>query len=472
MLLALLVLFQQPVTPPPPAKPAAPPKLIERVEVTPASAEVGVGQTLQLAAKAYDANGNVLPDASFRWFTGGDEGSVSETGLVKAGYRGKVRVTVAASMPGSKPAFGEADVKVIPSAPARIVVEPSVSRMVVGTRLSITGTPYSHENDRRYDPVSFTTSNSKVAQVSPDGRVVAVATGSATITAKAGGATQAIPVQVVAGPVSKLTLTPDKGSVLTGDVVRFKADARGTGGKALGDVAVRWTVEAGGPEASASIDGDGAFVAETPGKYTVTASVGGTSADAVVEVAKRRVGRGFQVVGRVPVKFSTAEAWVHPSNTCVYLSTIADRVYAIDITTPSTPTIVDSMMTNARIVNDVMTTEDGKFGAFSREGASDRKNGIVIFDASNPCHPKPIAEYTETVQGGARSVDFSGELMCDMLKQGREISWILTADADGNRPRATFAWGAVVKNGYIYVPDINSGLWILKLEPKAGAATP
>ena len=89
MLLALLALLQQPVAPPPPAKPAAPPKLIERVEVVPASAEVGVGQTLQLAAKAYDANGNVLPDASFRWFTGGDEGSVSETGLVKAGYRGQ-----------------------------------------------------------------------------------------------------------------------------------------------------------------------------------------------------------------------------------------------------------------------------------------------------------------------------------------------------------------------------------------------
>ena len=78
MLLALLALFQQPVAPPPPAAPAAPAKLIERVEVTPASAEVGVGQSLQLAAKAYDANGNVLPNASFRWFTGGEEGTVTK----------------------------------------------------------------------------------------------------------------------------------------------------------------------------------------------------------------------------------------------------------------------------------------------------------------------------------------------------------------------------------------------------------
>ena len=115
---------------------------------------------------------------------------------------------------------------------------------------------------------------------------------------------------------------------------------------------------------------------------------------------------------------------------------------------------------------------------------------MTVFDVSNIEQPKIVAWYEPTdggvhniwvagdtlylgnYQGGARAVDISGELKGDLLKQGREISWILTADAEGNRPRATFAWGAVVKNGYIYVPDINSGLWILKLEPKSGAATP
>src|SRR5438552_17065192 len=85
------------------------------------------------------------------------------------------------------------------------------------------------------------------------------------------------------------------------------------------------------------------------------------------------------------------------------MTTIADRVYAIDIADPASPKIVDSMLTDARLVNDVMTTEDGKYGVFSREGASDRKNGIVVFDAADPCHPKPIAEYTETVSGGVHS---------------------------------------------------------------------
>jgi hypothetical protein len=336
---------------------------------------------------------------------------------------------------------------------------------------------------------------------------------------------------------------------------------------------------------------------------------------------------------------------------------MADRVYAIDVSNPTRPTILDSMMTDARIVNDVMTTEDGRYGVFTREGSSTRKNGIVVFDAADPCHPKPIAEYTETVSGGVHSsfvyqghayltddatgslrvislkdpyrprevgrwqtsqtdqgrflhdldiregiaylaylndglvvldigggkkggtpekpvlisqikydleylyrkieqryglgprgthtawrhgkyvfvgdevlaasrakghesgndmmwgrlhvfdvtdlenpkavawyeptdggvhniwvegdslyvgnymgggrvVDISGELKGDLLRQGREISWVLTADSLGFKPRATFTWGVVVKNGLIYYNDMNSGLWIARLESK------
>ena len=42
-------------------------------------------------------------------------------------------------------------------------------------------------------------------------------------------------------------------------------------------------------------------------------------------------------------------------------------------------------------------------GVFTREGASNRKNGIVLFDASDPAHLKVLSEYTETVTGGVHS---------------------------------------------------------------------
>ena len=100
---------------------------------------------------------------------------------------------------------------------------------------------------------------------------------------------------------------------------------------------MRWAVNAVAASGVAQVDDQGAFVAETPGKYTVTGIVGDRSADAVIQVEPRRVGRGMEVQGRVPLGFRAAEVWVHPSGKCAYLSTIADRVYAIDVADPSQP---------------------------------------------------------------------------------------------------------------------------------------
>jgi len=58
---------------------------------------------------------------------------------------------------------------------------------------------------------------------------------------------------------------------------------------------------------------------------------------------------------------------------------------------------------DARITNDVGTTSDGKIAVLTREGASNRKNGIVFLDTSDPAHPKVISEYTATVTGGVHS---------------------------------------------------------------------
>ena len=50
-----------------------------------------------------------------------------------------------------------------------------------------------------------------------------------------------------------------------------------------------------------------------------------------------------------------------------------------------------------------MTDEAGKVMVFTREGASDRKNGIVIATLDDPLHPKVVAEFTEGVTAGVHS---------------------------------------------------------------------
>jgi len=138
----------------------------------------------------------------------------------------------------------------------------------------------------------------------------------------------------------------------------------------------------------------------------VTASYGTRSADAMIRFEHRDVRRPLEVVGRLPrTAFSTEEVWVHPNGEVAYLGTGrgGDRMYAIDISDPSTPVVTDSLMANTRRVNDVMTTPDGRFLVHTREGAADRRNGIVIASLEDPRHPKKIAEFTEGVTAGVHS---------------------------------------------------------------------
>jgi hypothetical protein len=65
--------------------------------------------------------------------------------------------------------------------------------------------------------------------------------------------------------------------------------------------------------------------------------------------------------------------------------------------------LTDTVKVDARLVNDISTTADGKILVISREGASNRKNGIAFYDTSDPAHPKFISEYTATVTGGVHS---------------------------------------------------------------------
>jgi hypothetical protein len=75
--------------------------------------------------------------------------------------------------------------------------------------------------------------------------------------------------------------------------------------------------------------------------------------------------------------------------------------------------------------------------------------------------------YLGDYQGGLRVLDISGQLRGDLMQQGREIAHVHTGDKNGSIPNTANAWGAIYRNGYIYVPDINSGLWIVKVENKS-----
>ena len=122
----------------------------------------------------------------------------------------------------------------------------------------------------------------------------------------------------------------------------------------------------------------------------------------------------------------------------IYISTIADQVQVYDISDPKNPKLTDTVKVDARVVNDVSLTADGKIGVLTREGASSRKNGIVFLDTSDLAHPKVLSEYTETVTGGVHSAYIDGQyvyLTDDATGSMRVISF-----KDPKNPKEVARW--------------------------------
>jgi hypothetical protein len=389
---------------PAPAAPAGAPSRIARIIVSPVQRVVHAGDTLRLSAEARDAQNNVIPGVQFRFSAAGArfEGSVDASGLVTSGSTGTLPVAVVAIIQGEQPKVERFEVKMVPGPAARIAITPAPAKLAPGQRIRLTGEVYSALNDRRADKVTWRSSNPAIVRVDEVGMVTAVAAGRATLTASVGEVRQTLAVEVGATPVAALEVTPAVSDARTGDVIRFRAVAKDAQGRAIDGLTATWSITPG----QGLIDAEGAFVGYEARSYTVTASLGNRTAEAVVSLTPRDVRRPLTVVGRLPrMRFTTEEVWIHPNGKVAYLGSGSggDVLYAIDISDPANPVVTDSLVSNTRRVNDVMTTPDGKYLVHTREGAADRRNGVVFASLEDPRHPKVISEFTEGVTAGVHS---------------------------------------------------------------------
>jgi len=378
---------------------------IARLVITPASRTIVAGDTMRLRTEARDAQGNVLSGVTVRYRMGGSarfEGRIDSLGLLTASSTAILPVTVTATMPGAAPTFEVIEITAVPGPAARIELAPNAPRLVVGQRVRATARAYSANGDARGDRMTWKSENPAVASVSATGLVTALKAGTTAIVASTGTVTQRMPLAVATASLSSLTMTPGHVEARTGDVLRFAITAKDAAGKSIAGLTPTWSFSPG----QGQIDADGAFVGYEPGDYTITASFGARSVESTITLSPRDVRRPLSLVGRLPrTRFTTEEVWIHQDGKHAYLGSGGggDVLYALDISNPANPRVTDSIVSNTRRVNDVMTFPDGKFLVFTREGASDRKNGIVIASLEDPAHPKPIAEFTDGVTGGVHS---------------------------------------------------------------------
>ena len=405
MSLLLLAMLQVPAQTPPAAGLAESP--VARVEYAAGRVvTMTAGDTLRLVAQAFNRAGARVSHATVRYAqqgVGRFEARVDSVGLVRSGSTGSFPVSVIVQVPGAKPYVDRVEIHMVPGPAARVEIAPGIVRLVVGQRIRYTALVYSKANDARPDDkVTWRSGVPSAMLVRSDGYVTARAAGKAELIASVGGVERRLPITVVSAAITSIEVTPNVAAARQGDVIRFKVVAKDAAGRALTGLTPAWSF-APGP---GRIDPDGAFVGYEPGAYTVTASFGTRTAEASVTLVPRDVRRPATVVGRLPrTQFTTEEVWIHPNGKAAYLGAGGggDRMYTIDVSDPSRPVITDSIVTNTRRVNDIMTTADGKTMVFTREGASDRKNGIVIATLDDPLHPKQVAEFTQGVEGGVHS---------------------------------------------------------------------
>ncbi|MEN9509449.1 MAG: hypothetical protein RLZZ621_2012 [Gemmatimonadota bacterium] len=456
-----------------------PPVRAPRLDIMPADPVVIAEDTLRLRARVLDASGQPVPNATIRFVAAGGrfEGTVDGEGLIRSGSTGKLPVTIVAQIPGQPTLTERVEVRMVPGPAASITVARTPSRLVSGQRVVLVPTVKSKAGDVRDDRVVWRSSNPAVVAVNEDGLLTARAVGRATVTGRVDAAVITVPVDVVAGRVASLTITPSAPTARTGDVIRFRVTAKDAAGKVIEGVTPTFAFSPG----QGVIDEDGAFTGYDGGTYTVSAMLGTQSAQAIVRLTPRDVRRPATVVGRLPrTLFTTEEVWLHPSREIAYLGTGSggDRMYTIDISDKSKPVVTDSIVENTRRVNDIMTNPEGTHLVFTREGASDRKNGIVVAALDDALHPKKCADYTDGLTGGVHST-----FVYRQAKYGTHI--YLTNDGTGAihildwntpcQPKTVAVWKTPrpdagrslhdidVQDGLAYLSYWNDGLIILDI---------
>ena len=416
------------------------------LEVSPPRLTLEVGKTAQLSAVVRDSRGREIERGVVFFSRARRHVGVNPAGLVEAHRPGEH--TVVAMVPRDPDAMDRraemalmVEITVtVPLPPLeRIEVGALPGRLYAGTSLPVSALAHDVSGAERRPDFAWESSDPAVATVSEHGVLMLRGEGRATLSASAEGVRAEVALSVGANPAVRLEVGADKTEARTGDVVWFEAKALDGGGNEVPDYPLQFAAFTRTPDnlvapgAAAFVEPDGAFVAERPGLHTVVVTGGGLTARSTIRATPRGVRKDWEIVGRGPVRDRhTSDLWVWEGldgrDYAITGTWGADgHAYFWDVSDPASIHLVDTVRVNARTVNDVKVSPDGKFAVIGREGASDRKNGLVILDVENPTDGvRILARYDDQLSGGVHNV-FIADQHILALSAGRRYD-ILNAE--------------------------------------------
>lgn len=256
---------------------------VAEVRVSPNTATVASGRTVQLTAVAVDANNTVLPRA-VTW-TSDQPGiaTVNSAGLVTGIGNGAARISATAGG-----VSGAATVTVTPVPVATVRITPNGGNLVVGRTLNLAAEARdAQDNVLPGRVITWISGAPTVATVAQDGVVTAIGPGSAVIFAATEGVSASVTITVSNVGVASVQINPPSGSLGQGQSLQLAATARDAAGNILTGRTVVWSSS---NETIATVGSTGRVVGIAAGTATITATVDGVSASGQYTVTPLPVG--------------------------------------------------------------------------------------------------------------------------------------------------------------------------------------
>ncbi len=255
------------------------PAPVALVEIEPAETTLEVGDEIRLEATALDTRGKQVTDRPVLWESSDPSVATASPHGVITGM--KIGTAIVAAT--SESATGTTTVVVRPATASQFTLQPDGLKLDVGDSVELHAVALDKHGRRLPDQVRWTTSDARVAEVSPTGIVQPIAPGEAQIEAACAGATIATSVTVrQTGPV-KIELSVQRGTMTPGERVRVTAEVLDADGSVIEGLPVTWSSS---KSKVASVSEAGVITAAQLGSTVITARCDEIHASMILAVTR------------------------------------------------------------------------------------------------------------------------------------------------------------------------------------------
>lgn len=254
---------------------------VSLVRVVPPTATVQTGVTITLAAEALDASGAEVIGRPVTWASSNTAvASVSAAGQVTGVALGTATIT--ATIDGI-PGTAAVTVTDVPATSVRVT--PATGTVQQGGALQLTATALDSKGAELPGRIAtWTSSNESIATVSSTGRVVGIAEGAFSITARIDAATGTGTYSVTRIPVGLVTLSPSNVTLSVGQTQPMTVSLFAADKTTPLPIAGRIITWASSNTSVVSVSSSGVVAGVSSGSATITATTEGVSGTATVNV--------------------------------------------------------------------------------------------------------------------------------------------------------------------------------------------